>query len=157
MRDLTDFVIESNLIEGIDRPALPTEIEAYKEFLGLAKITVADLEAFVDVIQPGAKLRREVGMDVGVGDYIPPTPLNLRQLTQPRGGAMIESELLIILGRIDGSSLTPYEAHIRYERLHPFLDGNGRSGRVLWLWMMGGKSPLGFLHSFYYQTLSAAR
>ena len=48
------------------------------------------------------------------------------------------------------------ETHVRYELLHPFLDGNGRSGRALWLWLMG-QAPLGFLHTFYYQTLSAAR
>jgi hypothetical protein len=49
----------------------------------------------------------------------------------------------------------PLEAHVRYETLHPFTDGNGRTGRALWYWMMVGSSraDLGFLHAFYYQTL----
>jgi hypothetical protein len=41
-------------------------------------------------------------------------------------------------------------------RFGPTTDGNGRSGRALWLWCMRGRAPLGFLHQFYYQTLGAA-
>lgn len=55
----------------------------------------------------------------------------------------------------------PYHIHVDYENLHPFTDGNGRSGRALWLRRMkdlGENSfyqalDLGFLHTFYYQTL----
>ena len=48
----------------------------------------------------------------------------------------------------------------RYETLHPFMDGNGRSGRILWAWQMIEHNiapglSLGFLHAYYYQTLAA--
>jgi hypothetical protein len=55
----------------------------------------------------------------------------------------------------------PYILHVEYEQLHPFTDGNGRSGRAMWLYAMKkcGRLEqglnLGFLHAFYYQTLSA--
>ena len=62
--------------------------------------------------------------------------------------------------RLIDNDATPYDIHRRYETLHPFMDGNGRSGRILWAWQMihhdirPGLS-LGFLHAFYYQTLDA--
>ena len=56
------------------------------------------------------------------------------------------------------SETDPWVFHVQYERLHPFTDGNGRSGRALWAWQMMRRREglaLGFLHRFYYQTLVA--
>jgi Fic/DOC family len=40
--------------------------------------------------------------------------------------------------------------------LHPFSDGNGRVGRILWHAMCANSArvDLGFLHGFYLQTLN---
>ncbi len=141
MWTLEDFVRESNRIEGI-LCATPDAIEAHERFLELDKITVADLEKFVDVVQPGAMLRRKAGMNVRVGYHV-----------APPGGHAIEVELTNLLMRMQWRGA--YETHLAYEDLHPFTDGNGRSGRALWLWEMDGEAPVGFLHKFYYQTLEA--
>ena len=140
-QDLIEFVRESNLIEGIDRSPTPDEIRAHIMFLD-TPITVESLKAFVTTVQPGAALRQHELMDVRVGNY---TPL--------AGGRRITTLLELLLT----ASLSTYERHLEYEKLHPFTDGNGRSGRALWLRDMGGpaKVPLGFLHTFYYQTLAA--
>lgn len=36
---------------------------------------------------------------------------------------------------LDYRELDPIAAHVRFERIHPFYDGNGRTGRML-LWFM---------------------
>lgn len=142
---LEDFVRESNRIEGIHRDPTTDEISATARFLSNSgrPVTITDLIDLVAVYQPNAKPRFVQGLDVRVGNHIP-----------PRGGPHVQARLVSLLEQKDRHR-DAYEMHIEYETLHPFTDGNGRSGRALWLREMGGmwKAPLGFLHTFYYQTL----
>lgn len=140
MMDIEDFVNESNRIEGIRRSATQDEIGAHQMFVALTLPTIEDLQVLVSVLQPGAVLRDRVGLDVRVGGHYP-----------PRGGPDIKKKLGRLLLQI--GEHTPYTAHHAYESLHPFTDGNGRSGRALWLWHVGGQAPLGFLHHWYYLSL----
>ena len=141
-----DFIRENNRIENIHRDPLPAEIDEYDRFITLDEVTVTELERFVSVYQPGAVLRREIGLDVRVGRHMPPP-----------GGHDIEVQLTSLLDNID--RMKPWVAHVRYETIHPFTDCNGRSGRMLWAWTMLGHPfmDLGFLHAFYYQSLDTQR
>lgn len=143
MNDIKAFVTESNRIEGISRPPTKEEIAEHARFVSLHRVTIDELEKFVGVYQPGAVLRDKMGLDVRVGSYFP-----------PRGGMEIRDMLQSLLDRMH--ALGPYFTHLEYETIHPFTDGNGRSGRVLWAWQMQNY-PLGFLHHFYYQTLQKLR
>lgn len=145
---IEDFVRESNRIEGIHKINIEREIEAHERFFQLDRISIGDLVVLIDEIQPGAVPRFTQGRDVRVGNHIP-----------PKGGPHIVPRLQMILDDVNGRIRNEWENHYHYEQLHPFTDGNGRSGRALWLWNMGGmdKAPLGFLHHFYYQTLRHAQ
>lgn len=145
------FVEESNLIENI-HTVREVEIEAANRFLALEHVTIADLVEFVCINAPGARLRNQVGLDVRVGGHIP-----------MRGGPQVTKALLDLLDLVnDAGTSDPFTIHALYENLHPFQDGNGRSGRILWAWqMLRDEHPfglrLGFLHSWYYQSLEATQ
>lgn len=149
--DLAHFIKESNAIECILREPTLEEMNAHTELLQKGGLSVRDMEEFVSIIQPDAHLRINAGDNVRIGDYFPPP-----------GDITIKTRLEDILkdayeARMRCDHKAIHLLHHRYESLHPFMDGNGRSGRALWLWCHDGYAPLGFLHQWYYDTLKWGR
>lgn len=142
-----EFLKESNKIEGIFTEITTKDVKVFENFMKLPLLTVNDLCNFVNHFEPRAVLRNKKGLDVKVGNYFP-SP----------GGEQVEMELNRILTianvwHLISSAQKPYEVHYLYEKLHPFTDCNGRSGRAIWAWMRGSIPDIGFLHSWYYQSL----
>ena len=119
---LRDFVRESNQIENI-KDTIGADIAAHQRLLNLSCVKVPDLEMFVRTITRDHVLRDKVGLDVRVGNHFP-----------PHGCPDIRVQLADLLSTL--GSRSPLENHLLFEALHPFTDGNGRSGRALWLWQM---------------------
>jgi Fic/DOC family protein len=150
--EIEEFVRESNRIEGILRSPNSTEVDSLVAFLRLKELHLMDVAILVSAFQPGAVIRDRIGLDVRIGAHIP-----------PRGGPYIGTELSALLSDAAINRRHAYLIHHDYETLHPFMDGNGRSGRALWLWQMirfGNHQRVlarGFLHSWYYQSLQFRR
>lgn len=141
------FILESNMIENEFPDIGEPMIQLYRNFINYPLMTVTALNAFVITICPKkGKIRDNFGMDVMVGHHIAPPG-------SPNMPNILDDHLKSCPRR------TPYENHLRYENLHPYLDGNGRSGRALWLreeYQLNGNTVprRSFLHQFYYDTLA---
>ena len=150
--ELVAFLRESLRIEGINRDPTGQEINETILFLELPCLDVDAVCSLLRVYAPHALLRDKPGLDVRVGNHIP-----------MKGSRRVLTTLRAIFAEINDDCWTPYTAHCQYESLHPFTDGNGRSGRVIWLWQMRRAGQyekalaLGFLHAFYYQALQGGR
>jgi len=140
------FAKESNQIENIyDFNKHMLAEERLIQLLELEEITVADLCTFND----GHGRLRVNGECVRVGNHFP-----------PKGGQNILYAVENILDMVNGLS-DPYAVHHTFETIHPFTDGNGRTGRAIWLWQMVNKGTYNienlFLQEWYYQSLDKGR
>lgn len=141
------FMIESNAIEG-ETGMNPGDLAAAQSFLW-GRITEAT------VLGAHAKLGEHLGVDwtgrwrecnVRVGDHVFPPHGDVPRLMK---------SFFRALGRLDS-----WEAHNRFEVIHPFRDLNGRVGRLIWLHKAideGYAGRPGFLRKYYYQTLSKTK
>jgi Fic/DOC family protein len=164
------FVRQSNLIEGIDRDPTVDELLAHQTLVYAPEVGfgIGEVSCFVcslgDVCHAALRSRR--GMEVSVGDH-----------EAPPGGPDVVRRLEALLRwmgeprpTFDQLECDAHEAYGQYEDLHPFLDGNGRSGRALWLRMMLRHDDCNpdvaayvlsprilFLNAYHYQTLRKRR
>lgn len=142
------FLRESLMIEGIHREPTADEIRATDRFMESFSMSVVALNALQAVYAPDKPIRDCAGMNVRVANYI-----------APPGGASLIKAYGKLVTKVNGG-MGPWDAHVAFEKLHPYLDGNGRTGRALWAWIMRGHGfnpfAISFLHRFYYQTLAAS-
>lgn len=142
-KNLFKFAKESNEIEGITKHQ--SHVNACARIESLLDFTEISIESVCNFNTAGA-LRSKPGMNVRVGRHRPIS-----------GGNRVSLELKALIREINSCS-DPYKTHVKFEKLHPFTDGNGRTGRAIWAWQMvnqkGSDLALGFLHIWYYQSLN---
>jgi len=141
-RRLMEFAKESNRIEGIiNAEANERMFEKLEAFLKFRELTAVRVCGFNE----WGKLRHKEGMNVRIDG---------RQCLP--GGDSLKHQFALIIHTL--SERSAFVNHVDFERLHPFTDGNGRTGRAIWLWQMVNQHnydlSLGFLQKWYYQSLA---
>lgn len=127
---LKELIKQSNLIEGIDDPKeIKQSMYAWDYLIeqpDLSHSVICKVQKVITLHQ--AELmphhrgyyRDMAQINVQVGRYTPPTYAEVP--------ALMEHWVA------EYSQMTPWEAHVEFERIHPFVDGNGRTGRMLMWW-----------------------
>lgn len=140
MNKMLEHIRESNLIEGIDSEEEDARsLRAWNWAVG--NIDMAFTTGFVLELHRRIVLKQlpkhERGkwrtIQVYVGNHTPPAP------------AFIVSQISDYLNNLRESykTLDPKMMHVQFETIHPFVDGNGRTGRML-MWLhevKQGKEP----------------
>lgn len=138
---LMEFAKESNRIEGItNSEANERMFEKLDAFLKFKELTAVRVCGFNE----WGRLRRDEGMNVRIGgrECLP-------------GGDSLKHHFALIIHTL--RERCAFVNHVEFEKLHPFTDGNGRTGRAIWLWQMVRQYDydlsLGFLRKWYCQSL----
>lgn len=134
---MIEHIRESNLIENIDDPKEDQQsLVAWKYIEAVKNINETNLLTLHKMITKDQLSKEESGhfrkIQVYVGDYIPPASTLVPHLI---GNWLIDLKFL--------EKYTPKDMHIKFEKIHPFVDGNGRVGRMLMWWheIQLGKPP----------------
>mgnify|MGYP003413236431 FL=1 len=152
------YLRESNLIEGFDDPEFDTVSFDAWDFLfqnrhcDLTERTICEVQKGVTKLQTNlieGHRGQYRSINVTVGGRLCPPPGLVPELMNNWVLDMNENWM----------ALDPKKMHVRFEKIHPFADGNGRTGRMLmWLHEIRiGKAPTLILNSekaSYYEWFS---
>ena len=128
MVNVHEFFLESNAIEGVyDDSAVEESMRAYNNLVVERELTHKTLKETHEILleerqpQIAGEYRN---VHVRIGNDIPPSP------------GKVEGLMDKLLSQKPETHIDALEWHIDFEKIHPFQDGNGRIGRLIYLWHM---------------------
>ncbi len=123
---IEEFLYESNAIENVhDDDALEAALSAWEYLTNQDSISHETVKETHKILledrQPDiAGEYRSV--QVRVGSDVPPHP------------TIVEDLIDDLLDRVPSTGAEAIQWHVDFEKIHPFADGNGRVGRLLYAW-----------------------
>jgi len=145
---IEEFLLQSNAIEGVhDDTSFQQSKRAWEYLMTQKKMTTKVVLGTHNILMLGSNLDisqigsfRNVG--VMVGGYIAINPLKIPEAME----SWVEdvNTSIKVPGK-DGKHIKL--DHITYEKIHPFIDGNGRTGRMFMNWQrIRAKLPILIVH-----------
>lgn len=110
-------------LDGIQRTAwmLGAWCEAARLYLRHQHPTIENMKLVAALIEPDMNQKGFRKVNVYVGPKAMPDPDSIERLVE------------LLWGQID--KLTPMEFYKHFEEIHPFIDGNGRTGKIILNWL----------------------